>query len=126
MKIQLENKIIEFDLIYRKRKTLSILINADGSVKVTAPFRVTKDEILKIINSKGEWILKKQDEIRDINKNKVIRKFENHGVFMYLGSNYTLKLKIMENIKNISVELVDNNFIINTNTHNKEKIRYAL
>lgn len=126
MKIEFENKIIEFDLIYRKRKTLSILVNTDGTIKVTVPFKVSKEEVLKIVSSKGRWILKKQNEIKSINKNKVVRKFENGGIFMYLGNNYTLKLEIKESIKNISVRLLDNNLIIKANTYNKEKIKLAI
>lgn len=126
MNIEFENKNIEFDLIYKKRKTLSILVDIDGTVKVTAPLRASKEEIFKIVKSKGAWILKKQDEIRNIYKNKVVREFKSGGAFMYLGKNYALIIDFNKDIKNISIELTKDELVIKTNTYNEEKIKLEI
>lgn len=126
MKIQFENNIIEFDLIYRKRKTLSILVNDDETIKVTAPLKVSEEDILRIVKSKAKWILKKQGEIKNINKNKVSRKFENGEVFMYLGNSYTLKLNFNKDTKFIKIKLLVNELEVISNTYDREKIKVAL
>lgn len=123
MKFEFEGKVIEFYLVRRKRRTLSILVDIDEKIKVTAPFRVSEEEVLKIVKSKGTWIIKKQNEIKNINKNKIIRKFQDGGIFMYLGSDYTLRVDLNKDIKNINIELLESELVIKTNTYNEEKIK---
>lgn len=153
-KFQYQDKEIEFDIIRRKRKTISIKIEEDGQIIVSAPLRTSKEYILQVVFSKEDWIVKKQTEIKKRGSKKITRGFIEGSTFMYLGEEYPLELIFDEKRKNITVELnkdaenksnkyidfnmgiySENNFkkqsierkrfILHTNTMDVEKIKMA-
>lgn len=126
MNIKLENKNININLIYKKRKTLKISIEENGEVKVEAPIKANNEEILRIIKLKAKWIINKQEEIEKINNEKVTREVTYGKCYLYLGKYYPLKLTVEKNIKNISVNLVGENLIVISNTYDEEKIKLAI
>jgi len=107
LKFEYKNKEIEFDIVRRKRKTISIKIEEDGQVAVSAPLKINKEYILKVVYSKAEWIIKKQDEIRERSANKVTREISEGSTLMYLGEEYPLHLVLDKGRKNIVVELIN-------------------
>ena len=107
LKFEYKNKEIEFDIVRRKRKTISIKIEEDGQVAVSAPLKINKEYILKVVYSKAEWIIKKQDEIRERSTNKVTREISEGSTLMYLGEEYPLHLVLDKGRKNIVVELIN-------------------
>ena len=154
LKFEDKNKKIEFDIIRRKRKTISIKIEENGQVVVSAPLRISKEYILQVVQNKADWILKKQVEIKQRGLKKITREITEGSTFMYLGEEYPLHLIFKEDIKSITVELTkeayselsthitsnlnvnsENNFegellkkqrfIIHTNTMDIEKIKIA-
>ena len=149
LKFEYKNKEIEFDIIRRKRKTISIKIEENGQVVVSAPLRINKEYILQVVQNKADWILKKQVEIKQRGLKKITREIIEESTFMYLGEEYPLHLIFDESRKNITIELnkkedsesdnsifsnIDMNsgknfkikrFIIHTNTMDVEKIKVA-
>ena len=130
LKFEYKDKEIEFNIIRRKRKSISIKIESTGQVIVSAPLRVNKEEILKVVKSKSDWIVKNQAEIKKRGLNKITREISEGSTFMYLGEEYPLHLIFDEGIKNITVELSKESlerqrFIIHTNTIDVEKIKMA-
>jgi predicted metal-dependent hydrolase len=107
LKFEYKNKEIEFDIVRRKRKTISIKIEEDGQVAVSAPLKINKEYILKVVYSKADWIIKKQDEIRERSTNKVTREISEGSTLMYLGEEYPLHLVLDKGRKNIVVELIN-------------------
>ncbi|OWZ84095.1 M48 family metallopeptidase [Natranaerobius trueperi] len=85
-------KDIYYDLELRKRKTMSIYIERDGTVKVLAPENLSIEEIEEVLESKRYWIHSKLEEWKELNKTKKQRKFVNGEGFLYLGRSYQLKL----------------------------------
>ena len=109
LSIEYEGKIIEFEVQYRKRKTLSIQIDLDSNIKVISPMGITEKKIKDIVKSKGKWINKKLLEFKDINKNKIEREFKDGDKLLYLGEDYLLRIYIDENIGNkYKIELINN------------------
>jgi len=105
LKFEYENNEIEFDIIRRKRKTISIKIEENGHVIVSSPLRISKEYILKVVQNKADWIVKNQAEISKRSSKKFIREISEGSTFMYLGEEYPLHLIFDEGIKNITVEL---------------------
>ncbi|MCE5220308.1 MAG: M48 family metallopeptidase [Clostridium sp.] len=105
LKFEYKNKEIEFDIIHRKRKTISIKVEENGQVIVSAPLRINKEYILKIVQNKADWILKKQDKVNEKSSKKITREITEGSTFMYLGEEYPLNLIFDESKKNIIVEL---------------------
>ncbi len=64
LKFEYKDKEIEFNIIRRKRKSISIKIESTGQIIVSAPLRIKKEEILQVVKSKSDWIVKNQAEIK--------------------------------------------------------------
>ena len=67
------SRMITFNLIYRKRKTLSIEVEATGEVTVIAPVGTSTDDIIERVKSRAGWIVSKQYESKFINDTKINR-----------------------------------------------------
>ena len=127
LSIEYEEKIIEFEVQYRKRKTLSIQIDLDSNIKVISPMGITEKKIKDIVKSKGKWINKKLLEFKDINKNKIEREFKDGDKLLYLGEDYLLRIYIDENIGNkYKIELINNEIKIYLSKYNKDLIKNIL
>ena len=77
------------------RKTLSIFIERDGSVRVLAPISVGDEKIESAIRASEYQIFTKLAKWKELNQGKVNRKLVNGQSFLYLGRNY--RLSIIEN-----------------------------
>lgn len=53
----------EYEIIFSKRKTLSLSVNADGKVIVRAPLRAGKKHIEKFVKEHEEWIKKAKERV---------------------------------------------------------------
>lgn len=155
MKLNFEHrsKEIEFNIVRRKRKTISIKIEEDGNVVVSAPLRVSKQFIMDVVQNKADWIIEKQIEIKKRGSRKLSREIAEGTTFMYLGEEYPFYLIFEKYRENISVEfqtitksefknfnfykttinskvtediLPSSIFIIRTNTMEEEKIKAAM
>ncbi|MEW6984310.1 M48 family metallopeptidase [Colwelliaceae bacterium 6471] len=88
----MQYKDIKYNLKQNRRKTTSILIERDGSVSVLAPELYAIEKIESIIEEKRTWIYRNLAEWEDLNRTRVEREFVSGEGFLYLGSNYRLKL----------------------------------
>lgn len=78
-----------------RRKTVSIFIERDGSVRVLAPISTTDEKIMAAIKSKEYQIFTKLAKWKELNQGKVNREYVNGQSFLFLGRNY--RLSIVEN-----------------------------
>lgn len=69
---------IKYEIIYKKKKSISISIDVEGNVKVSVPNNTSKDTIERVIKSKSEWISRK---IKEINSREELEV----NTIMYLG-----------------------------------------
>lgn len=77
-------------VIRSRRRTLELQVAPDATLIVRAPFRVSMDEIQRIVSRKLPWILEKQKEIRENYHPKIKREFAHGEEFLYLGQAYKL------------------------------------
>jgi len=75
-----------------RRKTVSIFIERDGSVRVLAPVSASDETIETAIKSKEYLIFSKLAKWKELNQGRVNREYVNGQSFLYLGRNYRLKL----------------------------------
>jgi predicted metal-dependent hydrolase len=90
---------IEFDVIFRKRKTLSIEVEAPSVITVIAPEGRTEEEILQSVKTKSKWIVQKLFEIREIEYRKYDKQYINGEAFLYMGRNYSLQIILDEKVR---------------------------
>lgn len=78
-----------------RRKTVSIFIERDGSVRVLAPVTANDEIIENAVRAKEYQIFSKLAKWKELNQGKVNRSFVNGQSFLYFGRNY--RLQIVEN-----------------------------
>lgn len=117
---------IRFNIIYRKRKTMSLEINRDGIINVIAPNGLDKTFIVNKVKNKSDWIIKKLDEIEVLNNNRYTRSYESGDIFLYLGNEYILEVLVDKTTIGTSVSLENNKLIVRSNSNNKDVIQRAL
>lgn len=121
-----KNREIRFNIIYRKRKTMSLEIKRDGIINVIAPNGLDKNFIVDKVKNKSDWIIKKLDEIEVLNNNRYTRSYESGDIFLYLGNEYILEVLIDKSTIGTSVSLENNKLIVRSNSNNKDVIQRAL
>jgi hypothetical protein len=75
-----------------RRKTLSIFIERDGSVRVLAPVVASEETIENAVRAKEYQIFTKLAKWKELNQGKVKRAFVNGQSFLYFGRNYRLEI----------------------------------
>ena len=126
LKFEYGSRLITFNLIYRKRKTMSIEVETTGEVTVIAPVGTSTDDIVEKVKSRAGWIVSKQYESKFINDTKIKREAVSGESYMYLGRNYSLDIRVDENIDNISVKLFQGKFVVNTYIKDEDFIKKAM
>lgn len=112
--IELENNKIDFDVEYRRRKTLSIRIEPTGKILVIAPSGLGEEAIKGVVESKSKWITKKLEELKEIDYSPYDRKFIDGEFFMYLGERLSLKIIIDKGINKPIIEVAHGQLNITT------------
>ncbi len=91
-KVEFGNQVIEFDLEYRSRKTLGIIVLPDQNVLVKAPLQANLEKIKTRIKQRAPWILKQQRFFLRYHPLTPPRQFINGETHLYLGRQYRLKI----------------------------------
>lgn len=111
---------MEYNLIRSKRKTLVIKILPDKTVMVKAPSKLSLQYINNFVNSKKEWIQKRQHLMQ---KNTVeIEKYSQLKQVLIFGNIYTIEEFISNFINSNSLKKP---LIINANTVKKFLVQLA-
>ncbi len=94
-KITLKNQVIEYDLSYTAKRNINMRIGSDSRLKVSAPKRVSKVEINRVLKDKAEWIIKNLEKAKS-NKQNVL---ETGNLIWFNGHQYRLYYKQADNNK---------------------------
>lgn len=99
----------------KRKKTLDIVIERNGSLCVLAPEKLEEEKILDILDKKEYEITIKITQWKETHQNKVVRRFIDGQSFMYLGRNYCLQF--VEN-QRINLLLKNGKFLMSSNVDN--------
>ncbi|MDC7226660.1 MAG: SprT family zinc-dependent metalloprotease [Spirochaetales bacterium] len=84
--------MIKYTIERRNRRTTTIQVHRDGSVRVLAPKFSTQKQIERQVAGRADWIRKKQAQFATLPE-KVEHRFESGEVFLYLGARYKLLIE---------------------------------
>lgn len=90
--IKFGGRSIEFDLIYRERRSLGIKVHPSCLVKVLAPITATEEQVHERVRRKAPWIFKQVDYFNTYKPATPPRRFINGETHLYLGRQYRLKV----------------------------------
>ena len=91
-KFKYGKEVIEFELLQEDRKTLSIEVLPTTKIKVKAPENKNKQDIIKKVKKKAQWITKHKQYFTDNYKKTDEKKYVSGESFRYLGKQYRLKV----------------------------------
>ena len=123
-----KNKKINIDIIYRKRKNISIKIIPKDKIEIISPKSVSITYLRDLVFNKIEWIIKNLDKFENIDDIYENRNYIDGEKFYYLGEIYTLKVIKDKNINNIKkdycyIKIHDKYLVINSNRDDKEFLK---
>ena len=93
----------------KRRKTITVNIERDGSVNAVAPIDCDDETIRKELEAREYLICKHVANRKAVNKAYVNRDFANGQAFLFMGKSYNLF--ISETAKK-SLEIVDDKFVL--------------
>lgn len=85
--------VIEYDIEFVQRKTLSICVNPDGLVYLKAPANVTLEQIRKKVHKRACWILRQKRFFESFGSPTTKRRYVSGESHLYLGRQYMLRVK---------------------------------
>lgn len=91
--IQYGATIIDYDIEFAQRKTLSICVNPDSTVYLKAPINVTLEQIQQKVHKRASWILKQKRFFESFGTATTKRQYISGESHLYLGRQYMLRVK---------------------------------
>lgn len=85
--------IIDYDIEFAQRKTLSICVNPDSSVCLKAPIDATLEQIQQKVHKRASWILKQKRFFESFGTSTTKRQYISGESHLYLGRQYMLRVK---------------------------------
>jgi len=120
-----QDKVIDFEIEYRNRRTMAIQIMPPDRVLVLSPLKVPEDIIKRRVGSKGSWIVKKLVQLMEVKLNTPDRTFTDGQLFLFLGKDYPLY--IFKNGRKIpKVFFSGDQFNIELHEYDHKKMRKAM
>jgi predicted metal-dependent hydrolase len=115
--------LIEYEIVYSRRRTMAIKIDPEGNVKVYAPQGTSDQAVGKMVESKAAWLCRNLAEIRSANAGAVSRHFTEGETFPFLGRDYPLQVKVKPAAQRITVTLEEDKFEVMTPVADEDIVR---
>lgn len=104
------NSIIHYEVQYSsRRRTIAIQVDENG-VYVIAPIDTSLEKIEQIVQQKASWIMKQQEDFKEITDYENERSFQSGEKLPYIGRNYRLKI-IATSVEQASFRFYQGKFI---------------
>jgi hypothetical protein len=104
----------------KRRKTLSMTIEHDGSIVVRAPFYLPAATIEKFVDEKKTWIKRKLRQITSEERERGPKRFDPGETFLYLGQRYPLQVAASPN-RLRPLDFMGDRFQLNGPCHEKAR-----
>lgn len=125
MELQLKKQKIPCEILKRKRKSIEIQVQQDGSLRILAPTGLQNENIREALKEKENWILKNVREVRDLGVSEAVA--FNEGELHYgFGKLKPLHFKKEPQIKGLKARLTKAGFVISGEDFSKDEVKKAL
>jgi predicted metal-dependent hydrolase len=120
------DETISFDIIYKRRKSIGIHIDAYGKIEVQAPRDTKEEQVLFVIEQKWDWILEKVKEMKDRREGPQEKSYDHGEVFLYLGKSYPIVISVDCEITKDYVELEGDKLHLYVKEQEEDRIKQTL
>lgn len=90
---QYGSRTIEYNLEYRNRKTLGIIVTPQQIVRVYAPINSSIEKINRIVRKKAPWIIRNIEHFESLLPKLQPKSYVSGESYYYLGKHYRLKVQ---------------------------------
>ena len=87
-----QNHIIEYTLSRNAKRNVNFRIKQNGEIYISAPKRVSKAELDKMIFERAEWIIENQSKIKNKRQNLMSSTIQNGSQIYLNGHKYYIKI----------------------------------
>ena len=116
--------VIEFEVIFRKRQSLGIMVEAGGKVTVIAPPGTSKEVILQKAEQKANWIIKQLEHFAP--QKTQARELLEGELFLYRGQLYPLHLEIEPTVSKPDIGIKQGKLWIRISSEDNDLLKDAL
>lgn len=117
---------IDFNIIYKRRKTMGIYIDIYGHIEVRAPKETPEEYVFQSLEKKWNWVLQKSKEMKERTAGHIEKVYDHGEIFLYLGSTYPIQISQDMDIKQDYVVFEGDKLHIYVKKQDDEKIKQAL
>lgn len=117
---------IDFDIIYKRRKTVGIYIDTYGHIEMRVPKDTSMNVILTVLEKQWEWVLRKSNEMKERTAGHRDKVYDHGEVFLYLGESYPIFIVENLEIKQDYVLLEGDELKVYVKQHTDESVKQAL
>jgi predicted metal-dependent hydrolase len=82
----------EYRLVRSRRRTLALVVEADGRLTVRAPMKLPNSAIEEFLSQKADWVRKTQSKLKARAAQRPSHTFETGDSFLWLGESFPLTL----------------------------------
>lgn len=126
MKLQIEDREINYFIEYRKRKSVEIRIEPSGLVRVRAPKGSDESKVLELLESKGKWIIEHMDKYFEAKEKKPPSDYEAGDMYRVLWKTHELKVVINSEVYKATAKLDGKYICVESNTDDKDVVANAI
>lgn len=123
---QYKSETVDYNITYKKRKTMGIYIDLYGHVELRVPKGASQESIRHLLESKWDWIQSKSKEQKERTNGFKEKVYDDGETFLYLGKSYPVCITIDENIKQDDVLLEEDKLHIYVRTQEDDRIKQVL
>lgn len=117
------DETLDIHIIWKKRKTIGIYVDAYGNVEVRAMKDAPEADIDKMVKAKWSWIQKHVKEQTEKTKGFKEKTYEEGEEFLFLGREYPIKVIENRDSNMEAIEFAGSELIIRTMENDNEKLK---
>ncbi|MGG1675695.1 M48 family metallopeptidase [Neobacillus sp. NRS-1170] len=119
-------KTIRFEIKYKNRTSIGIMIDSYGNVEVQAPKGTPDERVLQLLEDNWDLIQQKLKEMKDRLQGPQKKVYEPGESFLYLGNTYPIQIFQEKNIEQDYVVFEGDKLHIYVKQLEDEKIKHAM
>ncbi len=87
-----EDQTIDFQVIFKKRKTMGIYVDVYGNIELRVPRETTMEAVTALVEKKWSWIITKHTEMKERTKGFREKEYVEGETFLYLGESFPIRI----------------------------------
>lgn len=117
---------IEFEILYRVRKNLSIIVEPCGQVRVIAPQRMKVAQVIEAMERNGDWLERQLNRVEASLVHLHPRYFASGESLLFRGRQYPCLVELDDRLARPSVRLEDGVFLLHSPVQDPALLRQAM